>query len=300
VNPLRTAALVAVLGAGAMTSLAAGCRPRRRSVAEVRAILAATPSRALDRSASGARGHLVSAAITAGPAGRWIDARLGTGLRRAGMTVSDVVSRILAGAATCAFSVLLAVTALVVAGSVPPTPLWLVLAAGAGVAGGSVMWSDASTRVERRRVALERATNDFVQLVSVGLTTDQSAEAAVRFALEVGDSEVFELFRTEIASAPLRGVTIWEAIERLGEEQGQPELGELAASVERQEVHGVSVQDTVAAIAAGMRARALDRLERDADRANADLAGPTVGFVVATVVFLSYPLAVRIGEAFGG
>ena len=30
------------------------------------------------------------------------------------------------------------------------------------------------------------------------------------------------------------------------------------------------------------------------------VSGPTIGFVVATMVFLAYPLAVRIGEAFGG
>jgi hypothetical protein len=48
-----------------------------------------------------------------------------------------------------------------------------------------------------------------------------------------------------------------------------------------------------------MRSSALDRLERDADRANANLAGPTIGFVVTTIVFLAYPLAQRISEAFG-
>ena len=49
-----------------------------------------------------------------------------------------------------------------------------------------------------------------------------------------------------------------------------------------------------------MRAKALDQLEREADRANANLSGPTVGFVVATIVFLAYPLTQRISEAFGG
>ena len=53
-------------------------------------------------------------------------------------------------------------------------------------------------------------------------------------------------------------------------------------------------------MAASMRSAALDQLERDADRANANLSGPTVGFVIATVVFLAYPLAQRINDAFGG
>jgi hypothetical protein len=49
-----------------------------------------------------------------------------------------------------------------------------------------------------------------------------------------------------------------------------------------------------------MRAKSLDELEREADRANANLSGPTVGFVVTTIVFLAYPLAQRISDAFGG
>ena len=37
-------------------------------------------------------------------------------------------------------------------------------------------------------------------------------------------------------------------------------------------------------MAAAMRAKTLDQLEREADAANANLAGPTIGFVVTMVV----------------
>ena len=78
------------------------------------------------------------------------------------------------------------------------------------------------------------------------------------------------------------------------------ELSEFAAAIERQGLQGVSISDTVASLAASMRAKALDELERDADKANANLSGPTIGFVVTTIVFLAYPLAQRISDAFGG
>ena len=91
-----------------------------------------------------------------------------------------------------------------------------------------------------------------------------------------------------------------EALDALGQLHGERELSELASSIERQGTQGVSITDTVATLATSMRAKALDELERDADRANANLAGPTVGFVVATIVFLAYPLAIRISGAFGG
>jgi len=95
-------------------------------------------------------------------------------------------------------------------------------------------------------------------------------------------------------------VAVWEAIDAVGTRYGVRELCEFAASIERQGLQGVAIGDTVAALSAGMRAKALDELEREADRANANLSGPTIGFVVATIVFLAYPLAQRISDAFGG
>ena len=77
-------------------------------------------------------------------------------------------------------------------------------------------------------------------------------------------------------------------------------LGETLAPWGERAAQGVAIGATVATLAASMRAKALDQLERDADKANANLSGPTIGFVVTTIIFLAYPLAMRIGEAFGG
>ncbi|MDO9174695.1 MAG: type II secretion system F family protein, partial [Actinomycetota bacterium] len=140
----------------------------------------------------------------------------------------------------------------------------------------------------------------FVQLVAVGLTTDQSVEEAIRFALEVGRSDGFASLRAALHAAPQRGVAVWDALDEFGARLGISELTELAASVERQGTQGVAIRDTVETLAASMRSRALDELEREADLANANLSGPTIGFVVATVVFLAYPLVHRVNEAFGG
>jgi len=165
---------------------------------------------------------------------------------------------------------------------------------------GWTSFHSVAERVQRAQRALHQAANDFVQLVAVGLTTDQSVEEAIRFAVRVGGSPAFATLRYEILSAPQRGVAVWDAIEELGRSTGIGELVEFATAVERQGLQGASIGDSVAALASSMRAAALDQLERDADRANANLSGPTVGFVVATVVFLAYPLAQRISEAFGG
>jgi Flp pilus assembly protein TadB len=288
VSPLLTAALVAPLAAVAALAVWRGMRPHRRSLAQVRAALhpvSGTPTTA--------------ASISALPV-EWVDRRLGAGLALAGLTAQQVVTRIALAVIGGALTVVVAVGAAVAAGTLPASPLWFALAVVVGAAAGVVMWSDACGRVERCRRELRRTTTDFVQLVAVGLTTDQSVDEAVHFALGVGDSAMFDLLRDELATAPLRGVSLWEALDDLGDRYDQRELGELATSIERQGMHGVSISDTVATLATSMRERTLDDLEREADRANANLAGPTVCFVCTTIVFLAFPLAMRISEAFGG
>jgi Flp pilus assembly protein TadB len=238
--------------------------------------------------------------LAAGGSGRWISGHYGIGLQIIGMSPVDVVTRVGVAAGIMLFGVLAAVAALIAIGALPLSPFWLLLPVVVAVLAGWTIVHDVSTRIERRRTELRHASNDFVQLVAVGLTSDQSVEEAIRFALGVGAGEAFDTLRQQVATAPQRGVPVWEAIDEFGRAYDVRELCEFATSVERQGLQGVSISETVATLASAMRAKALDRLEREADKANANLSGPTVGFVVTTIVFLAYPLAQRISEAFGG
>lgn len=303
-STFAVAALAAVLLASAVASAALAIRSRRPSIATVREVLSgAGPVDRRSAAAAGVRSSRSSSwseALADGPLGRRARGTFGPGLAVVDLTVHDVVTRVAMGAIGCGGAVVLSCGGLVALGSLPASPWWVLVAVVAAAAGGVTMWSDTATKVERGRRRLDRAINDLVQLVAVGLTTDQSVDEAVSFALTFGDSPAAALVRDEVLTAPLRGVQVWEALDALGRRFDHPVLGELAASVERQGTHGVSITRTVASIAAAQRARALDELEREADRANANLAGPTVCFVVTTVVFLAYPLAMRISEAFGG
>lgn len=313
-SPLPAASLIALLMASAASALVLGVRPRRRTIAEVRSILQpsnglgdrvdARASRAAPPDRDGHRRGISSlrdrGADLVRPLAQAIERSLGDGLRLARLDAHDVAARIVVGAVAMAFVLLCALGSMMSVGALPASPWWLALVLMAGAAGGFVMWSDARGTVARRRREFRRTTNDFIQLVAVGLTTDQSVEEAVQFALGIGDSDLFDLLRDELATAPLRGVPLWEAIDQLGRTFHQRELCEFAGSIERQGTQGVSITDTVNSLATAMRAKALDDLEREADRANANLSGPTIGFVVATMVFLAYPLAVRVSEAFGG
>lgn len=291
-NPLQVAAAVVCMLCLAGWAIAHSMRRAPASVAAARAMVQPiTGDPATDT-------WRVRAAHTA--AGRRIGRRFGDDLVVVGLTPADVVGRAVVAWAVVTFGALLGVVALGSTGMLPFGVVWSIVALLAGVGAGWMTLRDLDDRIRRARRELRQASNDFVQLVAVGLTTDQSVEEAIRFALDVGVGDAFEQLRQEVATAPQRGVPVWDAIDAFGQRFGVRELCEFAGSVERQGLQGVAISDTVAALAAGMRAKALDELEREADRANANLSGPTVGFVVATIVFLAYPLAQRISDAFGG
>lgn len=321
-TPIPTAVFVSILMASAVGALVLGVRPPRRTIAEVRSIL--QPSNLLvdrahdtsHRQAAGS-GRSVGGSMSAPlrairrlvesigrplvrTVSRAIETSIGGGLQLIRRTAEDVATRIVVASVALGFATLCMVASLMAIRVLPPSPWWMLLVIAAAVAGGTVMWGDTRSAVARRTREFRRTTADFIQMVAVGLTTDQSVEEAVQFALGVGESDLFDLLRDELATAPMRGVPLWEALDQLGQTFRQRELCEFAGSIERQGTQGVSITDTVNTLATAMRAKALDELERDADRANANLSGPTIGFVVATMVFLAFPLAVRIGEAFGG
>ena len=321
-TPIPTAVLVSILMASAVGALVLGVRPRRRTIAEVRAIL--QPSNLLgDRARdTGHRQTAGNGRSVGGPVfalvrairnlvdpivvpiirtiSDAIEASFGDGLRLVRRSAHEVATRIVVASVALGFATLCMLASTMAIGLLPASPWWFVLVGLAAAVGGVVMWSETRSAVAQRRREFRRTTTDFIQMVAVGLTTDQSVEEAVQFALGVGESDVFDLLRDALATAPMRGVPLWEALDQLGRTFQQRELCEFAGSIERQGTQGVSITDTVNTLAVAMRAKALDELERDADRANANLSGPTIGFVVATLVFLAFPLAVRIGEAFGG
>jgi Flp pilus assembly protein TadB len=314
VSDLQVAATVPVLLVLAALAARRALRTGHLTVEHARRVLAGVPVRsgADDRWASDvrrptdhARRRLDgwSSALAAGWSGRTLERRLGLGPDGTvllGRSVTDHVGRVLAIALTGAFAALVALATAGALGALPVTPWSLLLVPVVAAAGAWMVVSDVRSELERRRRELRRAVGELLQLLAVGLTTDQSVDEAMSYALAVGAGPGFDRLRSTLRAAPVRGVSLWEALDELGRTCARPELVELAGSIERHALHGISILETVTSMAATDRARSLDELERDADRANANLAGPTTAFVVTTVVFLAYPLALRISEAFHG
>lgn len=300
-NPLQVGAAAGLLTSGGLWCAVRAVHRAPRSLAAARAHLhgVGRPTSGTVHTRSTGRDHVVRTLAAGGP-GRWVVRRFGDGLEVAGLSLLEVISRLVSVSGGTLFAALGVLSASTALGVLPVSLLSPMAAVLIAVLAGCLVVYDIAAQVERGHREMRRVANDFVQLVAVGLTTDQSVEEAIRFALEVGRSDAFASLRAALHAAPQRGLAVWDALDEFGARLGISELTELAASVERQGTQGVAIRETVETLAASMRAKALDELEREADRANANLSGPTVGFVVATVLFLAYPLVHRVNEAFGG
>ena len=295
VSSVMTGLWVVVLLSAALWSIGRAIDRSPRSLAAARRQLhgevdlhAATP---LERA-----GQLVAESGV----GQRVAASIADDLRVLDLPVAAFAARVVASAAGAAFVGVGGVASVMAMGILPASPVWLAPPIMFIGMAGVVCIHDLRSKAQRTRTGVRRATHDLVQLVAVALTTDVSVEEAVRFALDFGDGEPRSAMRHAALTAPQRGVAMWDALQEFGERYDCAELKDFATALERQSIEGVSIGQTVSSMAASMRSAALDQLERDADRANASLSGPTVGFVIATVVFLAYPLAQRINDAFSG
>jgi Flp pilus assembly protein TadB len=295
VGAVMTALWVVVLLSASLWSFGRGLDRSPRSIAAARrqlhGVTEPTGISSVDR---------CGRAIAESPLGARVVTVAASDLAVLDISASTFAGRVVASAAGAAFVGLGGVASVMAMGLLPVSVVWmavpLLLAASAVV----VCRQDVRSKAQRTRRAVRRATHDLVQLVAVALTTDVSVEEAVRFALDFGDGEQRMAMRQAALTAPQRGVALWDALHDFGVRYDCLELRDFAVALERQSVEGVSIGQTVTSMATALRSAALDELEREADRANANLSGPTVGFVMATVVFLAYPLAQRINDAFGG
>ena len=295
---LRISVIVATLAVIGVWLIARGSRPRPTPVAAVRAkFFEVAMSPATLRPRQGSYDRLV-ATIANSAGGRWARRKLAVDLALLELDWQDTITKIVTAAIVVGLVALAAAGVLVSTQVVPPSVLWFALPVGLGISAGTIMWSDVRSKAASARAEFGRAVNDFVQLVAVCLTTHRSIEESTRYAADAGDGRAFELIRKTLDTAPQMGLTVWEALAELGSRYQMPDLVDLAGSVARQAQIGVGVLDTVAALAAQMRSRSLDELERAADKTDSNLVGPTSLFVFGMVLFLAYPLAVRITTAF--
>ena len=108
-------------------------------------------------------------------------------------------------------------------------PLWGSLVC--GLAGFVLPDLGIHAEAEARRRDFRHALGSFLDLVVIALAGGGGVETALADAASVGEGWAFDELRHSLDAARLARDTPWSALERLGNELGVAELGELAASV---------------------------------------------------------------------
>ena len=219
-------------------------------------------------------------------------------LRAANVGVAALATRVITVAVVgFVLAVMLTTLPFVVGTPIPP---WVAIGAPVVVA-GLAGWYQLQTVLavaDRRHREFRAGVAAYIALVSVCMTTRRSMTEAVTYAADVGTGPAFTTIAAAVHAAPQMGIRVWEALDAVGAEYGCRELQDLASSVGHVARIGVGVEATVTAVATRMRQVALDDMQRLADRQTSTMFGPTMLFVLGTVAFLAFPLAVRVLDAF--
>ena len=129
-------------------------------------------------------------------------------------------------------------------------PLWGSLVC--GLAGFVLPDLGIHSEAEARRRDFRHALGSFLDLVVIALAGGGGVETALGDAASIGEGWAFDELRHSLDAARLARDTPWSALERLGNELGVAELGELAASVGLAGAEGAKVRASLGAKAASL------------------------------------------------
>ena len=177
-----------------------------------------------------------------------------------------------------------------------PLPVALPLAIVVTLAVGAYFVPDSAvhSEAEERRMEFREALSVFVDLTSLGLSAGSGPEEAMAEAARVGRGWAFAQLRRALDVTKYSRETSWQALTRLGQELGIPELEEIASSIGLAEDQGARVRESLAERAESMRRTRLAEAEGRARRASQRMSLPVVVLLIAFIVFLAYPAIERI------
>jgi Flp pilus assembly protein TadB len=171
-------------------------------------------------------------------------------------------------------------------------PVWASLGLGAG--GFFVPDLEVHARAEERRTSFRYSLGSFLDLVIISLAGGGGVESALHDAAAVGDGWAYGQLQAALAGGRLARTTPWDALARLGEQLGVPELCELAASVGLAGTEGARVRSSLGAKARSLRDHELAAVEAAAESASEKMNLPIAVLFLGFLLFLGYPAVQRI------
>ncbi|HEX8629212.1 MAG TPA: type II secretion system F family protein [Catenuloplanes sp.] len=174
-------------------------------------------------------------------------------------------------------------------------PLWLALLGGAA----GYRWAQTRVRVlaTRRRAQLRHTLSVMLDLVTISLAGGAGVEQALDDAASVCSGWAAERLRGALRTARLTRQRPWHTFAELGRDAAVPELVELATAMGLAGTEGARIRASLAARAAGMRARTTANMETAARSAGVRMSLPVMLLALGYGLFLLYPAlaAIRAG-----
>jgi Flp pilus assembly protein TadB len=147
---------------------------------------------------------------------------------------------------------------------------------------------------EARRRDFRHVLGSFLDLVVIALAGGGGVETALGDAASVGEGWAFDELRHSLDAARLAREMPWSALERLGDELGVAELGELAATVGLAGSEGAKVRASLGAKAASLRSHQLAEAEMTAQAATEKMSLPVVLLFAGFLCFIGFPAIERV------
>ena len=175
-------------------------------------------------------------------------------------------------------------------------PVVLPVVATIGLAVGMFFLPDYNVRDDAKQARTEfaRALGAYADLVALERNAGSGPRQALEVAAAVGDSWVFRRLREELAFSSWSGEQPWQALRRLSQELGVPELGDLADIVRLSGEEGAQIYGQLRARSAAMRAAMLNDEVAFANAVGEKLSIPMSLLGVIFLVILIAPALMRV------
>lgn len=208
-------------------------------------------------------------------------------------TATRYLARRMIWAASAVVLVLIGSLILLTAGiSIPAGGVALTAVIG-GVAGSVVPVLDLAETAAQRRDEFRRAVAAYLDLVAQERASGAAAGPALKEAARIAGSWPFQRLHATLVHAENAGDAPWDALSRLADRMGVPELGDVA-DIAATAADGAAVYSTLTAKAGGLRHAVLAADKADANSRSQRLTLPVTLLLVGFLLLVIYPALIRL------
>lgn len=173
------------------------------------------------------------------------------------------------------------------------------LGAGGGLIVGALLsGADLRRAATRERDRFNHALGCWLELVALAQAGGMGIEGALQASCSISSDRSFLLLSSALEQSQLASITPWQALGRLGREVGISQLVELASTLSLAGNEGARIRTSLVAKSASLRQRQMSKAEGEANSTTERLFLPSIVLMLAFMVFLMYPAAVRLAHVF--